>query len=286
MIICALFVAVSAMAQSADSVAFVNAKKRNLKIRGAEGYTTLTTLFGAPQSISVIKFPQKKFGIYPNFPSELTTTSEQAKSKRARFSINACYWNVKTSQPATYVKCDGEALSHTHEQEMPRVNGLFKMYGNRVEVVLTDNAPDYKGEVEDCDNIIACGPVLIDDGKIVSYDHYLVEQAKIVPRNKIRHYSFFTKRHPRSVVGSTEQGDIIFLVVDGRHDGWAHGMTIAELAKVCSWLGMNEALNLDGGGSSTLWSKRYGVVNYPSDNRKFDHDGERKVSSTLVVKRK
>jgi exopolysaccharide biosynthesis protein len=49
---------------------------------------------------------------------------------------------------------------------------------------------------------------------------------------------------------------------------------------------MVEAMNLDGGGSSTLWSKAYGVVSHPCDNRTFDHEGSREVSSTLIVKAK
>ena len=47
-----------------------------------------------------------------------------------------------------------------------------------------------------------------------------------------------------------------------------------------------DAMNLDGGGSSALWSRKYGVVSHPCDNRKYDHEGERKVSSTIVVKTK
>ena len=76
------------------------------------------------------------------------------------------------------------------------------------------------------------------------------------------------------------------MVVDGRFADKAVGASIAELAKLCKWLGMVEAMNLDGGGSSTLWSKAYGVVSHPCDNRTFDHEGSREVSSTLIVKAK
>jgi exopolysaccharide biosynthesis protein len=88
------------------------------------------------------------------------------------------------------------------------------------------------------------------------------------------------------VIGCDKRGNIYLVVVDGRSKGNAEGMTIAELTALCRWMGMHEAINLDGGGSSALWSKKQGVINYPSDNKKFDHEGERKVSSTIVVKRK
>jgi exopolysaccharide biosynthesis protein len=52
------------------------------------------------------------------------------------------------------------------------------------------------------------------------------------------------------------------------------------------WLSCVDALNLDGGGSSTMVIRgqpNNGVVNYPSDNKKFDHEGEREVANALVV---
>ena len=48
-------------------------------------------------------------------------------------------------------------------------------------------------------------------------------------------------------------------------------------------LGMTDAINLDGGGSTTLWTEKTGVINHPYDNRKFDHDGERSVPNLIVV---
>lgn len=44
------------------------------------------------------------------------------------------------------------------------------------------------------------------------------------------------------------------------------------------------ALNLDGGGSTTLWVNGQ-VVNHPSDNKKFDNKGERKVHNIIAVRR-
>lgn len=64
-------------------------------------------------------------------------------------------------------------------------------------------------------------------------------------------------------------------VIDGRFKGQGDGATIAETAYIARQLGLTEALNLDGGGSSTLWTAQEGVLNHPYDNRRFDHEGER-----------
>lgn len=62
-------------------------------------------------------------------------------------------------------------------------------------------------------------------------------------------------------------------VIDGRAKGQAAGATIAETAYIARLLGLTDALNLDGGGSSALWTAQEGVVSHPSDNRRFDHAG-------------
>jgi exopolysaccharide biosynthesis protein len=66
-------------------------------------------------------------------------------------------------------------------------------------------------------------------------------------------------------------------------------MTLFELTKLTRWLKSDDAINLDGGGSTTLWINNYpenGVVNYPTDNKKWDHAGERKVANVVLLKEK
>ncbi len=48
---------------------------------------------------------------------------------------------------------------------------------------------------------------------------------------------------------------------------------------------LTDALNLRGGGSSTLWALEGGVLNHPCDNHKFDNAGQRRVPNILAVKR-
>jgi exopolysaccharide biosynthesis protein len=100
--------------------------------------------------------------------------------------------------------------------------------------------------------------------------------------------AFNTNRHPRTAIGITKDKHLLLVTVDGR-SAEAQGMTTEELAQLMQALGCTEALNLDGGGSTTMWISgkgTEGIVNYPSDNKVYDQKGERAVAnSILVVKR-
>ncbi len=75
-------------------------------------------------------------------------------------------------------------------------------------------------------------------------------------------------RHPRSIIGQKKGGTWCLLVVDGRRRK-AAGMSFSELAFIARILGLEYALNLDGGGSSALWLKGKGNLNRPSDRIGF-----------------
>lgn len=87
--------------------------------------------------------------------------------------------------------------------------------------------------------------------------------------------SFSTTRHPRTAAGITRNGSIILVVVDGRQVT-SRGASLKELAQVMSNLGCTDAVNLDGGGSSTMIVRGL-VVNSPSDGQ------QRLVASGLLV---
>ncbi|MBN2513486.1 MAG: phosphodiester glycosidase family protein [Sedimentisphaerales bacterium] len=86
-----------------------------------------------------------------------------------------------------------------------------------------------------------------------------------------------TTRHPRTALGWNDKS-FFLVVVDGRQEKLSDGMTCDELAALMLELGCTEAMNLDGGGSSTLWLGGK-VVNSPSDGR------ERRVANGLVLLR-
>jgi exopolysaccharide biosynthesis protein len=82
-------------------------------------------------------------------------------------------------------------------------------------------------------------------------------------------HEFGYTRHPRTAVGIKADGSTVLLVVDGRQSKISNGAALADLADILGSLGCIEALNLDGGGSSTFVLKdqsgQFVVTNSPSD---------------------
>lgn len=110
-------------------------------------------------------------------------------------------------------------------------------------------------KVWDVQEAIGGGPALVIDGKI-----NLTDKAEGFGQSHVN------SRHPRTAIGSYVRDNrphLILMVVDGRQKTHSMGMSLPELAVAMRDLGCSEALNLDGGGSSTLVVKNQ-VVNKPS----------------------
>ena len=120
----------------------------------------------------------------------------------------------------------------------------------------------------DAVSVVSSGPILIVDGKDARLDEG----------------SFNRNRHPRSAVGTA--GKKVYLVaVDGRNADNAQGVSLWEFTKIMRWIGAEDVLNMDGGGSTTLYAEGEngsGIVNHPSDNKKFDREGERHIVNALL----
>ena len=89
--------------------------------------------------------------------------------------------------------------------------------------------------------------------------------------------SYETTRHPRTMIGVDAGGFIWMVAVDGRAPDHSIGMTFADLERLCDRLRLTDALNLDGGGSTTMVIKGE-VVNVPADGL-----GPRPVSDAILV---
>ncbi len=93
--------------------------------------------------------------------------------------------------------------------------------------------------------------------------------------------AWFIGKNPRTAIGYDKEGKKIFVVtVDGRQPGYSMGMTLPELAEFLAGQGAWFALNLDGGGSTTM------VVNGKIVNSPSDSTGERPVHNALLFFRK
>jgi hypothetical protein len=105
--------------------------------------------------------------------------------------------------------------------------------------------------------------------------------ALIVHDGKVRYEAGCTLqncyRNPRTAIGITGDGHVILFVADGRSPA-SVGLTFNELGRELVALGVVEAVNLDGGGSATMWIEGLGIVNHPCDP-----SGERAVTDAVVI---
>ena len=118
-------------------------------------------------------------------------------------------------------------------------------------------------QVEDITNGV---PQLINNGKIdITWEQEKASRA------------FAETRHPRTAVAKLKDGKFLMMTVDGRQPGVSVGMSLQELAEYLHILGAVDAMNLDGGGSTTMFLDGK-VVNTPSDK-----EGERKIGDAILV---
>jgi Phosphodiester glycosidase len=118
-------------------------------------------------------------------------------------------------------------------------------------------------------DIVGGAGLLVHDGKPMA--DWSAEQLRA---------GFDTERHPRTMIGTTRGSAVWLVTVDGRNPSVSLGMTFAELTSLALKLNLVHALNLDGGGSTTMVVKGK-IVNHPSDAT-----GARKVSDALIVTRR
>ena len=212
--------------------------------------------------------------------------------------MNAGYFHVKSRTPSVYFRIGEEVYGTTHPTETYRVDGIvgFKDKEGKQMAISYADTTQYQTIAGDWHTVMASGPMLVVGGELVvpllmgdnaDGDNVAAMQVEQKTGAKIRtHYSsaqFYDKRHPRAAVGYDDEGNIYYVVIDGRFKGQGDGASIYETAYICKMLGMTYAINLDGGGSTTLWSEKTGVLNYPYDNKKWDHDGERAVPNLIVA---
>jgi hypothetical protein len=89
--------------------------------------------------------------------------------------------------------------------------------------------------------------------------------------------NFINMRHPRTLIGVDARGFIWLAAIDGRQPEHSVGMMFSDLERLCDRLGLTDALNLDGGGSTTM------VVGGKIVNKPSDAAGPRAVSDAILV---
>lgn len=206
-----------------------------------------------------------------------TVPSMAARHPGTIAAINAGFFSLKTGRPTDFLKVDGEVVTGTNR---PRAAvGIIddgettSLIFDRVTVSAARKPPTYttllgtspRDWARTEDAISGAGLLILNGREITDWS---VEKIAA---------GFETTRHPRTIVGTDGDGKIWLVTVDGRHPALSLGMSFTELQRLVRRLGLRSAINLDGGGSTTMWVNGK-IVNHPSDA-----GGPRKVSDAILV---
>ncbi|MDL4814327.1 phosphodiester glycosidase family protein [Actinomadura opuntiae] len=125
-------------------------------------------------------------------------------------------------------------------------------------------------------SILGAGPQLVRDGRVWvdAYADGLVHTGD----DQSFYYNWVLRRNPRTMVGVDRLGRLLMVAADGRAPGYSEGLSIEEAAKVMRSLGAVQAMNFDGGGSTTMAAAGGALVNRPSDAT-----GERSVGDGILL---
>jgi Phosphodiester glycosidase len=126
--------------------------------------------------------------------------------------------------------------------------------------------------VDDEMSIVSAAPILLRDGQ-EAID--AVREGVFDPRD-LFDYGFSAERHARTIAGIDRHGRLLLVTADGV-PGVSEGLTLSEEAELMRTLGATDAMNLDGGGSTTF------VVNGSTVNTTSDATGPRAVGDSIVV---
>lgn len=230
-------------------------------------------LFAGRQNLNLLEVNLKRRKVELVYEDTLRKpTSEFARERQALAAVNAGFFDMQHGGSVTWLKVDDSTVHETRPEVEARnsvmLRGVFLIEKNG-EVRIESTQGNKFMEDTTIEDGLVTGPFLIDDGRPVSLDSV----------------GFNLDRHPRTCACVTKRGKLLLLTVDGRHEE-ANGMSLPELTQVLLELKCRDAVNFDGGGSTTMYIQGKlpnGIVNRPSDNKQFDPYGERRVANALLV---
>lgn len=205
------------------------------------------------------------------------TVPEIATRRKALAAVNAGFFALANGAPAGLLKVRGTLIGGSTRargavaflERNHRTVLLFdRVIAARTGGIYTPSLGSEPGDWRRAKHAVAGAGLLMLNGRV--FDDWSEERIA---------EGFDTTRHPRTMIG--DDGTSIWLItVDGRQPWISLGMSFKELQGLARRLGLRSALNLDGGGSTTMVIRGV-IVNNPSDQT-----GARKVSDAIVVRAK
>jgi exopolysaccharide biosynthesis protein len=172
---------------------------------------------------------------------------------------------IRDLQGSSTIPADGFVISASGTaREWVRQN-LGKRASVQLSLKMSPVETDQKEEWQKAGSIVGGGPQLIKDGRVEITN----TAEKILP-------AFVSDLHPRTAIAKLKSGELLLVTVDGRQTA-SIGMSLTMLADLLVEFGATDAINLDGGGSTTMVIRNK-LVNKPSDTT-----GERPVSDAILI---
>jgi exopolysaccharide biosynthesis protein len=277
----AISLSLSAQNLANDSLNFVNANWNIQKIQGGIKAKTVhlntCEIFNGNQHISIIEIsPKNKYKFDLAYQAKaLITLDSVIREKHAFAGINGTFFDIKNGGSVDFIESNDSVINQNNINKSglraEHQKGAILISNHKLSLAQWNGDEHWENNLIASD-IMVSGPVL-----------RMNNDNSILAKN-----IFNAERAPRSVIGIKADGTTLLVAIDGRMIE-AEGVTIEETQTLMKWLNCTEAINLDGGGSTTLYLKNAsenGIINHPSDNKIFDHFGQRKIANAIILIKK
>lgn len=251
-----------------DSTLIVNSDWKITSVKdGIIWKTASLEAFESKQNIHVVEINQSKeieMGLLYSEPvGTRKKTSVFANQVDATVAINGSYYSSGKASIG-HLRVNGIDVEQGSNWNH-RINASLAINNNKLSIHYLGTS-DYNEKSRGLtgQDVMACGPSLLVDG---------VYLKTLKPDD-----NHVLARHPRTAVGVTADNKVLLVTVDGRQPGVSEGVNLREFSVIMRALKAKNAINLDGGGSTTMYIKGKGVVNKVSD------PSERAVANALYVK--
>lgn len=193
----------------------------------------------------------------------LQATHADTEENKVWAGINGDFYNMTTGVPQGIFYSNSTAVKTTFQDAVCTYFAVT--HDGKAIVAGQDQYPDLKDQIKEA---VGGRVWLVQDGAVVKQTNNTVE--------------------PRTTIGVSEDGmHVYILAVDGRNFHYSNGMSYDELGQCLKAIGAYDAINLDGGGSTTFLIRntpdftddRFEIRNWPTDNG----GDERSVANGLLI---
>lgn len=268
---------------------------------------------GYHQCVNVADIDTTYYALRLFYDGNRHVTSDVFKSTKAAVAVNGAYETT-----SIFIKVDGKIKKRemsatisdtgvpnwkndggvyvTQDGKVGFVNTIFRQADSKgtgsYGLTLKDQKTFYGNNTGSYYGIFSSAPLLVMDYDASFGTGFVpvgIDWSKLNSENPYRHQG---NTNPRTVVADDCQGHILLIVADGRYTGKAVGFPAKSLTQfLVGHFDVRNALNMDGGGSTTMCVEGQGdatthVVNHPCDSGSWAKPGEREVTSFFYVERK